>query len=140
MKRLDLPNRLTAFSLAALLSLGAVGCLVSAYDFQVTWGSIVGLCLLGAALGAFCCCNRPAMVIGLMVVATALWQLWRGGLASHTEAVLYHISNMLHQCYRTGYLIYWSDQPPFLQDTTASPLRAASTVINSSSLTRIPVA
>ena len=52
MKRLDLPNRLTAAILAVVLSLGAVGCLVSAYDFQVTWGSIVGLCLLGAALGA----------------------------------------------------------------------------------------
>lgn len=119
MKRPDLLHRLTAFSLAALLSLGAVGCLVSAYDFQVTWGSIVGVCLLGAALGAFFCCNRPAMVIGLMVIATALWQLWRGGLAPHTEAVLYYISKLLHQSYGTGYLIYWSDQPPFLQDTTA---------------------
>lgn len=52
MKRLDLLHRLTAAILAVVLSLGAVGCLVSAYDFQVTWGSIVGLCLLGAALGA----------------------------------------------------------------------------------------
>ena len=119
MKRPDLLHRLTAAILAVVLSLGAVGCLVSAYDFQVTWGSIVGLCLLGAALGAFFCCNRPAMVIGLMVIATALWQLWRGGLAPHTEAVLYYISKLLHQSYGTGYLIYWSDLPPFLQDTTA---------------------
>ena len=108
-----------AFALAAILSIGAVGCLVSAYDFHVEWSSVIGLCLFFSALGAFFCYSRPALVIGSTIVLMAGRQLWLSDLAQHTEAVLYHISNMLHKAYRTGYLIWWSNTTPSLQDTTA---------------------
>ena len=118
MKRADLLNRLTAGILAAVLSLGAVGCLVSTYDFSVSWGSIVGLCLLFAVVGALFSCNLLCRFLGILLLVLAGRQLWLSGWLRHTEAVLYHISKILHQSYATGYLIWWSESVPVLTDTS----------------------
>ena len=118
MKRLDLPNRLTAILLALLLSLGAVGCLTSAYDLSLAWGRVLWMCLVFAAAGAFFGCNRFTMVLGSLLLILAGRQLWLADVASQTEAVLYHISKILHQTYHTGYFIQWSEHVPSLADTT----------------------
>lgn len=118
MKRPDLLNRLTAFLLALALSIGAVGCLVSAYDFRVDWGHIMGVCLFFAAFGAWFFYNRPTRLIGIFILCIALRQLWISLLMQHTEAVLFYISKMLHQGYNTGFLIWWTTSSPNLSDTT----------------------
>ena len=128
MKRLDLPNRLTAFLLAAVIGISAAFCLSSAYNFQLDFGKVILLCLFFAALGAFFCYNRPTLVIGGIIVVMAARQLWLSGLEQHTEAVLYYISKMLHQSYRTGYLIWWSGSTPSMADTTAFFMAAGALV------------
>jgi transglutaminase-like putative cysteine protease len=120
MKQLDLPNRFTALLLATLLSLGAIGCLASAYDLPLAWIRVAGMCLTFAAVGAFFCCNRFTMVLGSLLLILAGRQLWLAGVAGQTEAVLYHISEILHKTYHTGYVIRWSDSIPTLTDATAS--------------------
>ena len=118
MKRLDLPNRFASILLAAVLSIGAVGCLASAYDFYLDWGRVIGLCLFFSVLGAFFCYSRPTLTIGGMIIGLAGRQLWLSGLEQHTEAALFSISKMLHQSYHTGYWIYWSDSIPSSANTT----------------------
>lgn len=119
MKRLDLPNRLLSFALAAMLSIGAVGCLASAYDFNVDLAKVFGLCLFFCAVGVFFCCSRPAMAIGAMILLLAGRQLWLAGLERHTEAVLWYISKLLHQSYQTGFMIWWNSNSHAGRDTTA---------------------
>lgn len=133
MKRLDLLNRLTAFLLAVILSIGAVGCLASAYDFNLEWGSVIGFCLFFSALGAFFCYNRPAMAIGGLLALLVGRHFWLSGLERHTEAVLYYISKMLHQCYQTGYLIWWGDATPTITDTSVFFMAAGGLIAFASS-------
>lgn len=128
MKRLDLPNRLLALALAAALSISAAGCLASAYDFNVDLAKVIGLCLFFSALGAFSCFSRPTLAIGAMILVLSGRQLWLAGLEQHTEAVLWHISKMLHQCYQTGFLIWWSSSTPSMHDTTAFFLAAGALI------------
>ncbi len=96
---------------AAVLALGAIGCLVTAFGWQVSLGSVALACGLGALLGLGLGALRAGLLgVGLWLLS-GLW-LWReGAMERSLETLLYQLTSRYHGAYGWG-VAYWSETPP----------------------------
>lgn len=107
MKNRSFFSSLMAAAVGAMLGLGAVGCLVSAYDFSVSLWAVGFFCLLAAGLRSL---PKGRYIAGFGFALVTVWLLWNGTLIRGAEALLFRLTTI----YRMGYgwkVIRWSDLP-----------------------------
>lgn len=99
MKREKLVTCLWATALAFGLSFGAVACMVTAFDMEISLAAAAGILALAAAVCAVCF-SLPLGAVPLGMGALALWQLWyKGVLAAAAEAILNRLSRQYYRAY-----------------------------------------
>lgn len=100
MKRDMLQNALSAAILASLLSIGASGCIMTAFSIEGSMAHLVSVCIAASALGAICFCFRRGYVVLLCIGAILCGYLWRSGeLIDGFSALFYHISDYYRAAY-----------------------------------------
>ena len=95
-------------TLGLMLGLGAVGCLVSAYDFSVSLWAVGIFCLL-----AVTCRSLPKgqYLAGFGLALAAVWLLLDGSLLTSLEALVFRLSKVYDLGYGWG-VVRWSDLAP----------------------------
>lgn len=107
MNREKIVTGLWAAGLSFGLSFGAVACMVTAFDMEISLAATAGFLLLASALCALCF-SLPLGAAPLSVAALTLWRLWRSGaLASAAEAILNRLSRQYSRAYGWE-IIRWS--------------------------------
>lgn len=93
-----------AFFLAMILALGAVGCLVTAFDLGLeSFGRVLFWCGLGAFLCAGFFSFRHGAIPAAMAAAVWIGYQWRlGDLGEQLGQLLYRITHIYNQAYRWG--------------------------------------
>ena len=104
---------LTAAVLASLLAVGAVGCLVTAFDLEVqslnrVFWVCVGAALVFSALYAWKW-GPAAALCGMALLAGWLWH--RGIFLEQLTTLLVRISRVYHNAYHWGYFLFAEGDP-----------------------------
>ncbi len=118
MKRHDLRRALSCILVASALSVGAMGCLASAFSMAVQWDRIITACVLTAALALLCADNGVGLLC-VLPAAQLLHQTPWEALATQVEALLWTISCAMHDILRTRYTIWWTTDDHTGRDVTA---------------------
>ena len=105
MKRESWITVVVAAGLAFLLSFGAVGCLVSAFELEAAMGSVCFGCLIFSVGASISFRLKRGDLILFGILAVALGFLWRSGtLEAQVGALLYEISRRYDSAYGWGYV------------------------------------
>ena len=106
MKREKLFSAAWAFLLSFMLSIAAVMCPVSAFDFAIDQGQLIEVCFWAALLCSICYA-LPLCLVPLGAGAAALGFLWRRGtLIDGLEAILNRLTRQYNKAYNWG-IIRW---------------------------------
>lgn len=127
-----LVNATIGFFIGTMLSLGAAGALVTAFQLPMLhFSAVVGACVLGALLGAAAFSGKRGGALLLLLGALAGGYLWRqGDLWDQTRYLLELISQVYNQAYHWGYLVLLSGAPAGL-DLPVAVLGAAMALLGS---------
>lgn len=96
---------------APLLALGAVGCLVSAYDLPVSLWMTALWCVVTALVCALAYGKKYPWLPWLLLLGGSLWLMINGTVVRGLEALVYRLSGV----YNGGYgwkILRWSDIDP----------------------------
>ena len=129
-----LVNATIGFFIGTMLSLGAAGALVTAFQLPMLhFSAVVGACVLGALLGAAAFSGKRGGALLLLLGALAGGYLWRqGDLWDQTRYLLELISQVYNQAYHWGYLVLLSGAPaPAGLDLPVAALGAAMALLGS---------
>ena len=99
MKKLDLLTIITHSLLAFVLGLAGVGCLCTAFDLDVSFGSMLLTCALLALIPTVLLQLRGGALMLLGLLALCGWRLYR---ADVVDEFLYLLKILFH-CYRNAY-------------------------------------
>ena len=95
--------------LTALLTGSILGCVISTFAFTVDGGALLRLIGLFSLFAGLCCAFSGkvwvAMIPPLLLAGPQLWKL---GLAAHTEAFIWKLSTAFEQVYRLGFVLWWT--------------------------------
>lgn len=107
MKTRDPLNILCNTLLTALLTIGILGCMRTAFSVEAE--ALLLFIVLFSLFACVCCAFRwgvPVLAGCLIVAAPALWLL---GIEAHAEAFLWKLSRMYNQSYDLGFTIWWTE-------------------------------
>lgn len=93
-----------AFVLALVLALGAVGCLITAFDLRLeSLKNVIFWCALGAFLGALFFSFRHGCLPAALAAAAWIGYQWRlGAFGEALRQLIYRITHVYNQAYHWG--------------------------------------
>lgn len=101
---------LCAICLALLISLGGIGCIMTAFALPGNWTQAWLFCLCAGVVLALCYSFRHGGWAVLPLLAALLWYLkTHPGWLLHLESLLFTISNCYDNAYHWG-VIFWSGE------------------------------
>lgn len=115
MKLEKITAALTAAVLSALLSIAALGCLITGFRLELSSAnSVFFLCAAGAVLFSWLFSQKWGMAAAACLMALAAGFLWhRGTPWDQTRNLLVYISKFYHGAYQWGYFLFAPGTGPF---------------------------